>query len=88
MRRRRLSEVWAWVAAAAAAVWRAITAVIGADELLVCVGLGLLTAGLWSLVQESALVAPGLVLLWIALPQRTPFVAGRTDTRQPPQEGA
>lgn len=88
MRRRRLSELWARVAAAPAAVWQAITAVIGADELLVVAGLGLLTAGLWPIVQESALIAPGLVLLWIALPQRTPFLAGQTDKRQPPQEGA
>lgn len=79
--RRRLSEV-------GAAAWRALTAIVGVDELLVGAGLVLVTMGLWSLVDRAALIAPGLVLLWIAVPQRTRFVAGGGDKRQAPQGGA
>lgn len=45
------------------------------DEILVAVGLALVTVGLWPVAGRSALVVPGLVLLWIALPQRVAFVA-------------
>ena len=49
------------------------------DEILVAGGLALVTVGLWPIVGRSALVVPGLVLLWIALPQRVAFVARTPD---------
>lgn len=51
-----------------------ITAYVGADELLLALALLLVTIGLWSRVGAAALVAPGLVLLWIALPSRRSFL--------------
>lgn len=65
-----------------------VSAVLGVDELLILVGLGLLTAGLWSLVEQAALIAPGLVLLWIAVPQRTAFVVHEKRPGPPAQGGS
>jgi len=46
----------------------------GSQELTLSAGLALLTGGLWGWIGPLALVAPGLVLVWIALPQRHGFV--------------
>jgi hypothetical protein len=56
------------------AAWAAVTAAMGPDELLLTLALALVTVGLWPLVGLAALVAPGIVLLWIALPTRSSFV--------------
>lgn len=56
------------------AVAARIRSEIGADEIVLTCGLGLLTAGLWTLCGWSALIAPGAVLTWMALPGRAPFV--------------
>lgn len=53
---------------------------VGRDELLLGLGLLLLTGGLWARVGPVALVAPGLVLLWIALPPRWAFVVRQPET--------
>ena len=55
-------------------VRNAIAAVVGADELLLACALALVTVGLWPIIGRSALVVPGTVLLWIALPSRAPLV--------------
>ena len=47
---------------------------IGAEELVLAAGLTLVTIGLWPVVGQAALVVPGVVLVWVALPQRTAFV--------------
>lgn len=66
----------------------AIGAVVGLDELVLLAALVLITAGLWAsfeagrLVGLSALVVPGLVGLWCALPQRESFVH-RTPAEAP-----
>lgn len=52
----------------------AIVTVIGADELLIAVALGCGTSAIWPLVGRLALLVPCVVLLWIALPSRTPFI--------------
>ena len=41
------------------------------------VALALVTTGLWALIGRVALVVPGVVLLWIVLPSRPPFVLRR-----------
>ena len=51
-----------------------VTQAVGWDEALLLLGLILLTAGLWPVLHRGALSAPGVVLLWIALPSRTRFV--------------
>lgn len=68
------------------AVFAAIRKSIDADEVLLTLGLALITWGLWPLVGVCALIVPGAVLLWLALPSRAPFVtppaekpARRTD---------
>lgn len=57
-----------------ARIWRAGVRVVGLDELLLAVALALLTGGAWEVVGRLALVIPGMVLLWVALPSRAPFV--------------
>jgi hypothetical protein len=48
--------------------------VIGLQEALLVVAVSLLTVGLWPVLEWVALVIPGAVLLWVALPSRAPFV--------------
>lgn len=67
--------------------WAAFVSVIGPDEVLVSAGLVCLTAGLWPLAGQVALVAPALVLLWMGLPQRARFISG-PDRRPTPKDGA
>lgn len=52
----------------------AIAAVVGVDELQLLVGLTFVTVALWPLLARLALVVPGGILVWLALPSRAPFV--------------
>lgn len=52
------------------------------DEVILGLGLALVTCGLWSQYGRLALVVPGLVLAWIALPTRRAFV-DRSDPAPP-----
>lgn len=58
---------------------------IGLDEALILAGMILATCGLWPLVGRLSLVVPALVLLWIALPPRAPFVM-RPDKKRSTRE--
>lgn len=71
----------------AGVAWRAVTSVIAREELLVLAGLILLTHGLWPLLGQQALVAPGLVLLWIGVPQRVTFIARPPERRSVSKDG-
>lgn len=65
-------------------VCSAIASEIGRDELALAVSLGLLARGCWLMPswQAAAYLAPAIVLLWVFLPQRSPFI------HKPPQKGA
>lgn len=65
-----------------ASIWAGLTAAIGGDELLLLIALACLTGGLWPALGRQALVAPGLVLLWVALPSRSAFVIRPLDKRK------
>ena len=54
---------------------QALAPLVGAEELLLLVGLVLVSFGLWSVWKPGAFLVPGAVLVWIALPSRSPFVA-------------
>lgn len=56
------------------AIVGAVVSDVGRDEVLLCAGLVALTSGLWPLCGWSALIAPGAVFTWMALPARAPFV--------------
>lgn len=56
-------------------VFAAVSAVIGADELALIGALALLVVGLWPIVGRCALIVPGIVWLWLALPSRHPLVS-------------
>ena len=47
---------------------------IGRADVVVLTGLACLTAGAWSVTGLAALILPGMVLVWYALPTRPPFV--------------
>jgi len=60
--------------AAARAFVNSLTSVIGADELGLALALGLIAVGLWSVWRPGSFLVPGVILLWIALPARRPFI--------------
>ncbi len=47
---------------------------IGLDDALLAVGLLLTTIGAWCWIGPVALLCPGVALIWLALPSRTPFL--------------
>jgi hypothetical protein len=71
----RSNLLWMAVVSWVTRLWRAWASAVGMDELLLAVALVLLTAGAWPVLEWVALVIPGAVLLWVALPSRAPFVA-------------
>lgn len=58
-----------------------VKGVVGPDELVLLAGLALVADGLWQVWRPGAFLAPGVVLVWIALPERKPFIERRP---QPP----
>jgi hypothetical protein len=50
------------------------TARSNAEELAVGAGLALITVGFWPLIGVTALVIPGVVIVWLWLPSRLPLL--------------
>lgn len=50
------------------------------DEIVLLVSLVLVTAGLWHFIGPGALLAPGTVGVWIALPARRGFIVRADDS--------
>jgi hypothetical protein len=65
-----------WSRTAAAA----IASVVGLDELVLVLGLVLVTVALWPLVGRVALIVPGAAAVWVSLPPRARF--------GPPKDGS
>jgi hypothetical protein len=63
---------------------------IGLTEALIAIGLTLVSGGFWWLpelgVRAGALLAPGVVMLWISVPMRAPFME-RPPVGQPRKRG-
>ena len=57
---------------------------VGADELGVSAALALIAYGFWQAWRPGAALAPGLVLLWLAMPARRPFIARPQADDTPP----
>ncbi len=66
-------HVGAWGRAA----WRAVTTVIGLDEVALLTGLVLVAIGLWDVWRPGAFLTPGVLLIWMTLPTRRAFVERR-----------
>lgn len=62
-----------WLSAFARLLGQAIAA-IGVDVLVLILGLVMVTVGLWPWIGRGALLVPGVVLTWLSLPSRLPFV--------------
>lgn len=58
----------------AQSAWRAVRNEVGADELYLWGGLALVATGFWDVWRPASFIAPGMALIWIAMPQRAPFV--------------
>ncbi len=56
------------------AILAAVVSIIGPDEIMLATALLLVSAGFWTVWRPASYLVPGLVLLWIALPQRASFV--------------
>ena len=67
-------------------VWNAIRSAVGADEIVLMFGLALVCVGLWMTWRPGTFLAPGAVLVWIALPSRQRFIA--TPPAPPSKEHA
>lgn len=78
--RGRALAVFGWLAQISRACSAAIAREIGPEEIALTVGLTLVTVGLWTLLEHVgvpgpvALMAPGGVTVWHALPSRVPFI--------------
>lgn len=55
--------------------WSAITSVVGIDELLIYAAIGLVAKGASMVWAPGAYLVPGIVMLWMYLPQRGSFIA-------------
>lgn len=61
--------------AVARGLWAVVTTVVSdRDEVVALLGLVLVTVALWPTFARGALLIPGLVCLWVALPQRAAFL--------------
>ena len=61
---------------------KALREAIGADELVLSAGLLLATVALWSAWGPLALLVPGIVLIWVALPTRSVFLVRPVPERR------
>ncbi len=72
--RSRLGNGWA-------AAWTALTAVvrsaIGIEEVAIYTALALIAWGCWFVWKPGAAIVPGVVMLWLYLPPRAPFLSER-----------
>lgn len=71
------------------ALWKAVTSIIGPDEVFLLVALTLVTVALWPLAVRwcgtglPSLLPAGICLLWSAIPARSPFVVPPTVPEKP-----
>lgn len=70
----RLRRAWNRSAGATVRAIALASAAVDKEDVLMLAGLALLAAGLWLVSHAAALIVPGLILLWIFLPSRPPFV--------------
>lgn len=52
------------------------------EDALTLLGLLLVSGGLWAWSHPLAVIVPGVILLWMFLPPRPPFVETPTRTRR------
>ena len=51
----------------------AIRKVIGINEVAIYTSLALISCGAWQVYKPAAFLVPGVIMLWMYLPQRVPF---------------
>lgn len=73
----RSRRVWQWIGQSERRSVAWLTQLLGPDELALVGGLVLIGVGLWNLWRPGVFIVPGAVLVWIALPERKPFIERR-----------
>ena len=54
--------------------FKRLSDIVGAAEIVMGIGLVLIACGLWSVSRAAALTSVGVVLVWLSLPPRAPFI--------------
>lgn len=62
-------------------LWIPLRTHIGFDDLVFLIGLLLIAAGLWWIWWPIAILVPGLLLVWLTLPPRLPFILRREQDK-------
>lgn len=65
-------------------LWTRLVDTFDREDVLVILGLAMLGYGLWAVSHSAALIVPGIVLLWMFVPSRPPFIErapARRDVR-------
>lgn len=66
-----------------------LASLVGADELLLTLALGLIVVGLWPIAVKwlgtglPSLIPAGIVILWLALPSRAPMILRTAPPEKP-----
>jgi hypothetical protein len=47
---------------------------VGREEVALALGMCLIAYGFWDVWRPASFVIPGVVMVWVTLPSRTPFV--------------
>lgn len=55
-------------------VARAFGAAFDKEDVLTLIGLGMLAGGLWQISHAASIAVPGVILLWMFVPPRPPFI--------------
>lgn len=79
--RHGFAKAWRRTTGALQLLARAVGGVFDKEDVLILLGLTLLSGGLWLWSHALALVISGAVLLWMFLPPRPPFVETAPPTR-------
>lgn len=75
--------------ASSLALWKALTSAVGLDELLLTLALTLIVVALWPVARSwlgtglPALLPAGVIVLYVALPSRLPFLMKPSAPEKP-----
>lgn len=70
----RLRKAWTQSVRAVSGALTIVATAIDKEDLLTLVGLVLVASGLWYVSRAAALILPGLILLWMFIPTRPPWI--------------
>jgi len=63
-------------------LWGWVRGLVGLHEIALAMATGLISYGFWRSWSPGAFLVPGLVLLWIVLPQRVSFLRSTDENKR------